>query len=82
MTVTTNQAAINAAKNGLGITRIISYQVAEELKNNKLKILLENFEHPAKPINIVHREDKFSSAKVRSFIDLLAENLQTNSALN
>ena len=82
LTVTTNQAAINAAKNGLGITRIISYQVAEELKNNKLKILLEAFEYPAKPINIVHREDKFSSAKVRSFIDLLAEDLQANSALN
>jgi len=82
LTVTTNQGAINAAKNGLGITRVISYQVAEELKNNKLKILLENFEHPAKPINIVHREDKFSSAKVRSFIDLLAEDLQANSALN
>ncbi len=82
LTVTTNQGAINAAKNGLGITRIISYQVAEELKNNKLKILLESFEHPAIPINIVHREDKFSSAKVRSFIDLLAEDLQANSALN
>lgn len=82
LTVTTNQGAINAAKNGLGITRIISYQVAQELKNNKLKILLESFEHPAIPINIVHREDKFSSAKVRSFIDLLAEDLQANSALN
>ena len=82
LTVTTNQAAINAAKKGLGITRVISYQVAQELKNNKLKILLEAFEYPAKPINIVHREDKFSSAKVRSFIDLLAEDLQANSALN
>ncbi|KGJ93435.1 LysR family transcriptional regulator [Colwellia psychrerythraea] len=82
LTVTTNQGAINAAKSGLGITRIISYQVAKELKNNKLKILLESFEHPAIPINIVHREDKFSSAKVRSFIDLLAEDLQASSALN
>ena len=82
LTVTTNQAAINAAKSGLGITRIISYQVADELKDNKLKIILEDFEHPAKPINIVHREDKFSSAKVRSFIDLLAKQLQANPALN
>lgn len=82
LTVTTNQAAINAAKQGLGITRVISYQVAEELKNNQLKIVLEAFEHPAKPINIVHREDKFSSAKVRSFIDLLAKQLQENTALN
>lgn len=82
LTVTTNQGAINAAKNGLGITRVISYQVAEELKDNKLKVLLEAFEYPAKPINIVHREDKFSSAKVRSFIDLLAQDLQANSALN
>jgi DNA-binding transcriptional LysR family regulator len=80
--VTTNQAAINAAISGFGITRIISYQVADELAQNKLKIVLEDFEKPALPINIVHREDRISSAKIRSFIDLLANNLMKNSTLN
>jgi len=82
LTVTTNQAAINAAKAGLGIARVISYQIADELVNNELKTILEPFEFPAMPINIVHREDRLSSNKVRSFIDLLAEDLQQNSAIN
>jgi DNA-binding transcriptional LysR family regulator len=82
LSVTTNQAAINAAVAGFGITRIISYQVAEELASNQLKFILEPFEQPPLPVNIVHREDKLSSAKVRSFIDLLAENLKNHTALN
>jgi len=80
--VTTNQAAINAAVAGFGISRVISYQVANELAQNKLKFILEEFEHPPLPINIVHREDRISSAKIRSFIDLLADNLLKNTTLN
>jgi len=82
LSVTTNQAAINAAVAGFGITRVISYQVAEELTSNKLKFVLEPFEQQPLPVNIVHREDKLSSAKVRSFIDLLATNLINHTALN
>ncbi|MEH6451626.1 MAG: LysR family transcriptional regulator [Psychromonas sp.] len=82
LTVTNNQAAINAAVAGFGITRIISYQVADELANNKLKFVLEPFEQPPLPVNIIHREDRLSSAKVRSFIDLLAKNLVKHTALN
>ncbi|WP_198673731.1 LysR family transcriptional regulator [Algibacillus agarilyticus] len=80
--VSTNQAAVNAALAGFGITRVISYQVASELQNNKLKFVLESFEQPAFPINIIHREDRLSSAKVRSFIDLLALNLSKQTAFN
>jgi len=80
--VTTNQAAINAAVAGFGITRVVSYQVADELLNNKLKFILEPFEQTALPVNIIHREDRLSSTKVRSFIDLLAENLSKQTAFN
>ncbi|NQZ21605.1 MAG: LysR family transcriptional regulator [Colwellia sp.] len=79
--VTTHQAGINAAVAGFGIARIISYQVTDELAQNKLKFILEAFEEPPLPINIVHREDRLSSAKVRSFIDLLAGNLRKHTAL-
>ena len=82
LSVSTNQAAINAALSGFGITRVISYQVANELAKGQLKILLENFELPPLPVNIVHREDRLSSNKVRSFIDLLADDLLNDSALN
>ncbi len=37
LSVNTNQAAINAAKQGMGISRVLSYQVGDELKNGQLK---------------------------------------------
>jgi len=82
LTVTTNQAAINAAKEGLGITRVISYQVANELAGGQLKTVLSEFELPPMPVNIIHREDRLSSGKVRSFIDLISKRLKEDKALN
>lgn len=80
--VTTHQAGINAAVASFGIARVISYQITDELAQNKLKFILEPFEETPLPINIVHREDRLSSAKVRTFIDLLARNLIKHTALN
>lgn len=80
--VNSHQAAINAAVSNFGIARVISYQITNELAQNKLKFILETFEEPTLPINIIHREDRLSSAKVRSFIDLLATNLQSNTSFN
>lgn len=82
LSVTSNQAAINAAVAGFGIARVLSYQVAKELTGNKLKFILEPFEVPSLPVHIIHREDRLSSAKVRCFIDLLAKNLQMNTTFN
>jgi DNA-binding transcriptional LysR family regulator len=82
LTVTTNDAAITAALEGFGITRLLSYQVAAEVEAGRLKILLGEFEPPANPVHIVHREGRYSSAKVRAFIDLMAERLRADRALN
>lgn len=73
--VTTNQAAIDAAALGLGITRVLSYQVADYLKSNQLKTVLEPFRLSPLPVHIVHREDRLSSRKVRAFIDLMHDKL-------
>lgn len=82
LTVTSNDAAIEAAVAGLGITRLISYQIAPELQNGQLKIILSEFEYPALPIHILHREGRNSSTKVRAFIDLVAERLKADTSLN
>jgi DNA-binding transcriptional LysR family regulator len=82
LTVTSNDAAIVAVKDGLGITRLLSYQVAESLAAGELKILLERFEPNPIPVSIVHRQGRFASAKVRAFIDLMAQRLRADKALN
>ena len=82
LTVTTNDAAIEAARRGLGITRLLSYQVAPQLVSGGLKILLESHEPPPLPIYIVHREGRYASARIRAFVDLMAKRLRADEALN
>ena len=75
LSVNTNQAAINAAKQGMGISRVLSYQVRDELKHGALKTVLTDFMLPPLPVHIVYRGGPNASAKVRSFIDLLVSEL-------
>lgn len=82
LTVTTNDAAISSAIEGLGITRLLSYQIAPQLASGEVKILLEDYEPEPRPVHIIHREGPNGSAKVRSLVDLLAEQLMNDPALN
>lgn len=77
LNVTTHQGAINAAKQGFGITRVLSYQVANELAAGELVTLMTTFEPPAMPVHIIHREGRMASAKVRCFIELMSEHLRS-----
>ncbi|MGQ5525466.1 LysR family transcriptional regulator [Chitinimonas sp. PSY-7] len=81
LTVTSNDAAIEAARCGLGIARLMSYQIAPYLAAGELKIVLSEYENAPLPIHIVHRESKFGSAKVRSFIDLITDRLRADEHL-
>ena len=64
-----------------GITRLLSYQVAPYLASGQLKIVLGNYEPKAMPVHIVHRENHLTTAKVRAFIDLIAQRLRDDKAL-
>jgi DNA-binding transcriptional LysR family regulator len=66
-------AAIQYAETGGGLTRVLLYQAAAALKAGRLKIVLAKFEQPALPIHLVYPTSRLLSAKVRSFIDLVAE---------
>ena len=78
----TNDAAIEAALQGYGITRVISYQVAAYIQSGELRTVLEDREPDPLPINILHREGRQSASRIRAFIDLLAERLRADPVLN
>lgn len=82
LTVTNNDAAIEAASLGLGITRLLSYQIAPQVASGSLEILLENYQPPPMPIHIVHREGRLATVKVRTFIDFIASRLRSDPDLN
>jgi DNA-binding transcriptional LysR family regulator len=74
----TNDAAIEAAVGGLGITRVLSYQVAEDLASGRLQTLLEDYQSAPLPVNIVHRLGRYETVRIRTFIDLLVDALREN----
>ncbi len=82
LTVTSNDAAIVAAVAGLGICRLLSYQVAGEVADGRLRVVLAEHEEAPWPVHVLHRESKFGSAKVRHFIDMLVAHLRAHPALN
>jgi DNA-binding transcriptional LysR family regulator len=79
--VNTNDGALEAAKSGFGLTRLLSYQVASELAAGTLKTVLTDFEEPSLPVQVIHREGRNGSAKVRCFVDLAVERLRADRAL-
>ncbi|WP_018153065.1 LysR family transcriptional regulator [Leeia oryzae] len=82
LTVTSNDAAIEAARQGFGICRLMSYQVATAVANGQLQMLLPADERAPLPIHIVHREPRQGSVKVRSFIDWMVARLRADPHLN
>lgn len=78
----TNDAALEAALAGFGITRLLSYQVAPYLADGRLVPLLVEEHQKRLPIHILYREGRYASAKIRTFVDLMAARLRADSALN
>jgi DNA-binding transcriptional LysR family regulator len=78
---TTNDAARSAALTGLGIARLVSYQVADDLASGALEPLLTDFETPPLPVHVLHREGRHMTQKVRAFVDLAVGMLRGNPAL-
>ena len=78
----TNDAVIELALKGWGISRLLSYQIAPYVADGRLQAILTDFEMLPMPIHIVHQEGRMVSAKVRAFVDFMTERLRNDSALN
>ncbi|MBC2653956.1 LysR family transcriptional regulator [Pseudomonas sp. MSSRFD41] len=80
--VSASQAAITAASLGLGLTRVLSYQVADKVAAGQLEIVLEAFEQPPLPIHVVYQGGRKAPARVRSFVDFAVQALREHPSLN
>lgn len=81
LTVNNADSAIAAAVAGRGITRVLSYMIAPQLKSGALKVLLEDYELPAAPVHVLHKEAGQTSARVRAVVDYLAAQLRKEPVL-
>ena len=66
---------------GWGLTQVLSYQVAAEVADGRLQVVLGSYELPALPVHVVYPEARKASAKVRSFVAYLADQLRQEPAI-
>jgi DNA-binding transcriptional LysR family regulator len=74
--VNTAEAAISAAAAGLGITRVLSYQVAHEIRTDQLVLALKDFEPAPWPVSLVYTGQRLLPLKVRVFLDYAVPRLK------
>jgi DNA-binding transcriptional LysR family regulator len=74
--VSTAEAAVDAAVAGLGVTRVLSYQVQAALAAGKLALVLEEFEPAPLPVSLVYASQGRLPLKVRALLDFAAPRLR------
>ncbi len=75
LVVNTAEAAIDAAIAGLGLTRVLSYQVAVR-PDGLLDIVLRDFEPAPWQVSLVHAGQGLLPIKLRAFLDFAAPRLK------
>ena len=76
LVVNTAEAAIDAALASVGLARVLSYQVAQTLDDGALMLVLEKFEPPPSPVNLVYAGRDMVPAKLRAFLDFAVPRLK------
>ncbi|WP_376703018.1 LysR family transcriptional regulator [Mesorhizobium sp. ISC25] len=74
--VNTAEAAIDAAIAGVGVTRLLSYQIAAAVRSGTLRPVLQEFEPDPWPVSLVHAGQGLLPVKLRAFLDFAAPRLR------
>jgi DNA-binding transcriptional LysR family regulator len=75
------RAAVASAVAGRGVARLLSYQVAEQVRQGELEILLAHHEDPVMPVHVIAPQGRASVPKVRAFLDFAVPRLKKHFAL-
>lgn len=76
LAVTTTEAAAQAAIQGVGVTRLLHYQVADAVVRGELRIVLQTYEMEPAPVHLVHASRGRMPLKMRRFLDFAAPRLR------
>jgi len=76
LTVNTAEAAIDASALGVGLIRVLSYQVAEAVRHDALRVVLASYESAPLPVSLVQTGQAPLPLKLRAFLDFVAPRLR------
>jgi DNA-binding transcriptional LysR family regulator len=74
--VNTAEAAIDAAVSGIGVTNVLSYQVASAVRDGRLRLVLQDYEPVPLPVHLVHAAQSILPLKMRRFLEFAAPRLR------
>jgi len=74
--VSTAEAACDAAIAGVGLTRMLDYQVAAPLRTGALKLVLESCKSSPKPVHLIYEAGRHLPLKIRTFLDYAGPRLK------
>ena len=74
--VNTAEAAIDAAIVGVGVTRVLSYQIEDARRTDLLRVALRKFEPKPIPVSLVYTSQGRLPLKLRAFLDFAAPRLR------
>lgn len=77
LAVSTAEAALDAAIAGLGVTRLLSYQVEAAVSSADLVVVLEDFEPPALPVHFLYASRGRLPLKLRALLDFSTPRLRS-----
>lgn len=80
LVVNSVRAGLGAAVNGLGVTRLLTYHVADRVQEGSLQLLLRDAELPARPVNLLMPQGRSTAPKVRAFLDFSLPRLRAEFA--
>jgi len=74
--VNTAEAAIDAATTGVGVTRVLSYQIETAQRSGQLQAVLREFEPAPLPVSLVYPGQRRLPLKLRAFLDYATPRLR------
>jgi DNA-binding transcriptional LysR family regulator len=80
LSVNTAEAAIDAAAAGIGVTRVLSYQVAQPVLDGRIEIVLADREPEAAPVSLIHSGQGLMPLRARMLLDFAAPRLRVRLA--
>lgn len=80
LAVNTAEAAIDGAAAGLGVTRVLSYQVAQAVLEGRIEVVLAEYEPEPAPVSLIHAGQALTPLKVRMALDFIAPRLRARLA--
>ena len=80
LVVSNLEAACDAARAGIGLTRALSSHVGAVVAAGTLTTVLDEFQPPTRPVSFVYAAGRFLPIKLRAFLDFAAPRLRARLA--